>query len=74
MSAHAEPPQPEGAHAHAAPDAHAADAPDPRVAPQAGAMSYEAASARVEEIIRSLDSGQTSLDETLRLLSARERR
>ncbi len=31
--------------------------------------SYEAASARVEEIIRLLDSGEASLDETLALLS-----
>jgi exodeoxyribonuclease VII small subunit len=39
-------------------------------APTAGAeLSYETASARVEEIIRRLDSGEASLDETLRLLS-----
>jgi exodeoxyribonuclease VII small subunit len=31
-------------------------------------MTYEAASARVEEIIRRLDSGEASLDETLSLL------
>ena len=31
-------------------------------------LSYEAASARVEEIIRRLDSGEASLDETLALL------
>jgi exodeoxyribonuclease VII small subunit len=31
-------------------------------------LSYEAASARVEEIIRRLDSGQASLNETLKLL------
>jgi len=68
MSAHDEQPQPGGARAPAAPDAPATHAPDARDAAQAGAMSYEAASARVEEIIRSLDSGQTSLDETLRLL------
>ncbi|HYB24553.1 MAG TPA: exodeoxyribonuclease VII small subunit [Solirubrobacteraceae bacterium] len=30
--------------------------------------SYEAASARVEEIIRRLDSGEASLDETLALV------
>jgi exodeoxyribonuclease VII small subunit len=30
--------------------------------------SYEAAAARVEEIIRRLDSGEASLDETLALL------
>jgi exodeoxyribonuclease VII small subunit len=31
-------------------------------------LSYEAASARVEEIIRRLDSGEASLNETLELL------
>lgn len=31
-------------------------------------LSYEAASARVEEIIRRLDSGEASLDETLALV------
>jgi exodeoxyribonuclease VII small subunit len=31
--------------------------------------TYEAAAARVEEIIRRLDSGEASLDETLALLS-----
>jgi exodeoxyribonuclease VII small subunit len=31
--------------------------------------TYEAAAARVEEIIRRLDSGEASLDETLQLLS-----
>ena len=31
-------------------------------------QSYEAAAARVEEIIRRLDSGEASLDETLALL------
>jgi exodeoxyribonuclease VII small subunit len=31
-------------------------------------LSYEAAAARVEEIIRRLDSGEASLDETLELL------
>jgi exodeoxyribonuclease VII small subunit len=31
--------------------------------------SYEAAAARVEEIIRRLDSGEASLDETLQLVS-----
>lgn len=31
-------------------------------------MSYEAASARVEEIIRRLDSGEASLGETLELV------
>jgi exodeoxyribonuclease VII small subunit len=33
------------------------------------AQSYEAAAARVEEIIRRLDSGEASLDETLRLVT-----
>jgi exodeoxyribonuclease VII small subunit len=32
------------------------------------ALSYEAASARVEEIIRRLDSGEASLNETLELV------
>ncbi len=32
-------------------------------------LSYEAASARVEEIIRRLDSGEASLNETLELVS-----
>jgi len=36
--------------------------------PQDGKPSYEAASTRVEEIIRRLDSGEASLDETLALL------
>ncbi|HTU77575.1 MAG TPA: exodeoxyribonuclease VII small subunit [Solirubrobacteraceae bacterium] len=31
-------------------------------------LSYEAAAARVEEIIRRLDSGEASLDETLALV------
>ncbi len=33
-----------------------------------GPQSYEAAAARVEEIIRRLDSGEASLNETLELL------
>ena len=37
--------------------------------PQGDKPSYEAASARVEEIIRRLDSGEATLDETLALLS-----
>jgi exodeoxyribonuclease VII small subunit len=43
--------------------------PDDRTsqAPQAP-LTYEAASARVEEIIRSLDSGEASLNETLELI------
>ena len=32
-------------------------------------LTYEAATARVEEIIRRLDSGEASLDETLELVS-----
>jgi len=36
--------------------------------PAAAALSYEAASARVEEIIRRLDSGEASLNETLELV------
>ena len=35
----------------------------------AGEPSYEQAAARVEEIIRRLDSGEASLDETLALVS-----
>ncbi len=35
--------------------------------------SYEAAAARVEEIIRRLDSGDASLDETLALVSEGKR-
>jgi len=47
------------------------DPEDPDQAPvPAGAepQSYEAAAARVEEIIRRLDSGEASLNETLELL------
>jgi exodeoxyribonuclease VII small subunit len=36
--------------------------------PAAQPLSYEAASARVEEIIRRLDSGEASLNETLELV------
>jgi exodeoxyribonuclease VII small subunit len=36
--------------------------------PAAAALTYEAASARVEEIIRRLDSGEASLNETLALV------
>jgi exodeoxyribonuclease VII small subunit len=35
---------------------------------EAPSLSYEAASARVEEIIRRLDSGEASLNETLALV------
>jgi exodeoxyribonuclease VII small subunit len=47
-------------------------APVPESSP-AGALSYEAAAARVEEIIRRLDSGEASLDETLQLLGEGKR-
>jgi exodeoxyribonuclease VII small subunit len=46
--------------------------PDPTESQQgapAQALSYEAAAARVEEIIRRLDSGEASLQETLALVS-----
>jgi exodeoxyribonuclease VII small subunit len=36
--------------------------------PVGAPLSYEAASARVEEIIRRLDSGEASLDETVALV------
>lgn len=36
-------------------------------------LSYEQASARVEEIIRRLDSGEASLNETLQLVSEGKR-
>jgi exodeoxyribonuclease VII small subunit len=38
-------------------------------APTADPQTYEAAAARVEEIIRRLDSGEASLNETLALVS-----
>ena len=44
---------------------------EPRTGEPAGdalAPSYEAATARVEEIIRRLDSGEASLNETLELI------
>ncbi len=45
-------------------------APDQGADPAAGEqLSYEAAAARVEEIIRRLDSGEASLEETLTLVS-----
>jgi exodeoxyribonuclease VII small subunit len=43
-------------------------APLPDQAASAQPPSYEAASARVEEIIRRLDSGEASLNETLELV------
>lgn len=39
----------------------------PASEPPAAALSYEAASARIEEIIRRLDSGEAGLRETLEL-------
>ena len=47
---------------------NAAEEPNQQAAP-AERLSYEAASARVEEIIRRLDSGEASLNETLELVS-----
>ena len=49
----------------------AMSAPAQRASPQPAQapLTYEAASARVEEIIRRLDSGEASLDETLALVS-----
>ncbi len=40
-----------------------------RPAPAPAPKTYEAAASRVEEIIRRLDSGEASLNETLELLS-----
>jgi exodeoxyribonuclease VII small subunit len=48
-----------------------ADAPpsaDPQPVADPKAMTYETAAARVEEIIRRLDSGEASLNETLALV------
>jgi exodeoxyribonuclease VII small subunit len=49
---------------------HTPPASDIPQAPQTGQdpLTYEAASARVEEIIRRLDSGEASLNETLQLV------
>ncbi len=45
-------------------------APSDEAEPAAGQpQTYEAAAARVEEIVRRLDSGEASLDETLALIS-----
>jgi exodeoxyribonuclease VII small subunit len=44
------------------------ETPPPPGGPAAPPLSYEAASARVEEIIRRLDSGEASLNETLELV------
>jgi exodeoxyribonuclease VII small subunit len=47
------------------------EAPDTGTTAPAGGQpqTYEAAAARIEEIIRRLDSGEASLDETLALVS-----
>lgn len=58
------PPEPNSA----APAAPLADSPGSAAAGEQP-RSYEAAAARIEEIIRRLDSGEASLDETLALLS-----
>ena len=57
--------------AQAVGDSHeASDRPGPRLhGQQEEPLTYEAASARVEEIIRRLDSGEASLKETLELVS-----
>jgi len=47
----------------------AAEQPGTQPAPTDQPLSYEAAAARVEEIIRRLDSGEASLNETLELVS-----
>jgi exodeoxyribonuclease VII small subunit len=52
----------------AAPEDAVAPAQSP-VSPSGQPHTYEAAAARVEEIIRRLDSGEASLDETLALVS-----
>jgi exodeoxyribonuclease VII small subunit len=44
-------------------------APQEESASRSQPQSYEAAAARVEEIIKQLDSGQASLNETLELVS-----
>jgi exodeoxyribonuclease VII small subunit len=43
--------------------------PDPAVRASEEALTYEAASARIEEIIRRLDSGEAGLRETLDLVA-----
>jgi exodeoxyribonuclease VII small subunit len=48
-------------------------APGGEATPASERLSYEAATARVEEIIRRLDSGEASLDETLALVSEGKR-
>ncbi len=46
---------------------------DPGAPAEAVRLTYEAAAGRVEEIIRRLDSGEASLDETLTLVSEGKR-
>ncbi|HWD10802.1 MAG TPA: exodeoxyribonuclease VII small subunit [Solirubrobacteraceae bacterium] len=48
-------------------------APEQPAASPGEPLSYEAAAARVEEIIRRLDSGEASLDETLALVGEGKR-
>jgi exodeoxyribonuclease VII small subunit len=50
------------------PEPTTAAEPEPPAPAGATPQTYEAAAARVEEIIRRLDSGEASLDETLALL------
>ena len=49
-------------------DPQTASKPRPAAGPRAQSMTYETAAARVEEIIRRLDSGEASLNETLALV------
>jgi exodeoxyribonuclease VII small subunit len=53
---------------HPAEPAAMSDELDQAQAASPASQSYEAASARVEEIIRRLDSGEASLNETLELI------
>jgi exodeoxyribonuclease VII small subunit len=46
-----------------------ADQPEPAMPAAPAPPTYEAAAARLEEIIRRLDSGEASLNETLELIS-----
>lgn len=59
-------PEPKSASASQASASHAASI--PQYAAEEQPQTYEAASARVEEIIRRLDSGEASLNETLELV------
>jgi exodeoxyribonuclease VII small subunit len=51
-----------------APEPHAAADGEPQATAGEPPQTYETASARVEEIIRRLDSGEASLNETLELV------